>query len=190
MNRIANALEKVEAIKNTSDANTQQYQKLKQELATDIKKALAERPTAQYNLDPQAFAKYVLPPLVQGLPDVKQVQAAGAEIINQIKAERERIPAKITIQGDFYGFTNWKPFLAYTIILILAGAFSAYSWYQNQESVIYKQALEVAKERDFYRNQIDNYKAQNPTYANLFPDYDDGGFWQKTENQTKPQNQP
>lgn len=180
LNRIADALDKVEAIQNTNQANTQQYKQLRQELATDIKKALNERPVIQNSFDADKLAKQLLPALTAGLPNTGQLQTAGAEIVNQIRAERERIPTKIAIQGDFYGFTGWKPLALYSSLLILCGVFCTYFWYQKQETTQFQQAMELLKERNHLNTQIERYVAKNPKDGTkYFPGYNDNGFWEK-----------
>jgi hypothetical protein len=194
MIRIAQALEKVEAINNDYEANKQQYHQLRQELAADIAKALLQRPTIQNKIDSQLLAQQVLPKLLENLPkndDLKattnELKATGQQIVNQVRQIGQQLPNSIPITGNFYGFTSWKPFAAYSSVLLLCGSLCTYFWYQKQETVIYKQALQVAIERDFYHNQINEYKNRNPKYANLFPNYDDRGFWSQPENQAQNQ---
>ena len=80
-----------------------------------------------------------------------------------------------------YGFTTFYTAIAYGLVLIgvVFGAWLLCDHYreQAQATVIYKQAQEAIRERDYYYNQIQNYKRNNSTYARLFPAYDDKGFW-------------
>lgn len=47
---------------------------------------------------------------------------------------------------------------------------------QAQETVTYKQAKELIRERGYYDNQIQDYKRNSSKYARLFPAYDDNGL--------------
>lgn len=91
------------------------------------------------------------------------------------------MPRQVRVTGDIYGFTTFYAALAYGLVLLLIvfGAWLLCDQYreQAQETVIYKQAQEVVRERDYYYNQIQDYKRNNSTYARLFPAYDDKGFW-------------
>lgn len=143
-------------------------------------------------LDAKSFAQHVLPDLKKGLPDTVAIEQAADKAASRIaqtadqavqnfEKTAQRIPRHVRVTGDIYGFTTWNAALIYGLILTLVvfGAWLLCDYYreQAQETVIYKQAQEVARERDYYYSQIKSYKHNNPTYVNLFPVYDDRGFW-------------
>lgn len=143
-------------------------------------------------LDAKSFAQHVLYDLRKGLPDTVAIEQAADKAASQIaqtadqavqhlEKTAQRIPRHVRVTGDIYGFTTWYAALVYGVILTLV-VFCAWlvcDQYreQAQETVIYKQAQEVIRERDFYYGQIQNYKRNNSKYARLFPDYDDNEFW-------------
>jgi len=143
-------------------------------------------------LDAKGFAQYVLPDLKKGLPDTAAIEKAADEAANRITQTADKaaktihqaaqgLPRQVRVTGDIYGFTTFYAALAYGLVLLLVifGAWLLCDHYreQAQETVIYKQAQEVVRERDYYYNQIQNYKRDNSKYARLFPAYDDKGFW-------------
>lgn len=143
-------------------------------------------------LDAKGFAQHVLPDLKKGLPDTVAIENAADEAVNRIGQTADKaakiiheaaqgVPRQVRVTGDIYGFTTFYAALAYGLILLLVvlGAWFLCDHYreQAQETVIYKQAQEVVRERDYYYNQIQEYKRNNAKYARLFPAYDDKGFW-------------
>lgn len=157
--------------------------KRKEPATAEQLKAIINRPIT---LDPVAFASHVKEDLKTVLPDteiikklldgfVEQFRTEIEGSITQIDSSVNRIPRKIAVTGDIYGFTTLKAALLYNAILVIT-FFS--SWMicnhyrdQAQETEIYKQAQEVVKERDYYYSLIKDYKSKNPTYSKLFPEY-------------------
>jgi hypothetical protein len=133
-------------------------------------------------LDAKAMADHVLPGL-------KQVTEEATERIGQTADQAAKtfekavqgVPRQVRVTGDIYGFTTFYAALAYGLVLVLVvfGAWLLCDYYrkQAQETVIYKQAQEVIQEKDYYYNQIQTYKRNNPKYAKLFPDYVNKKFW-------------
>lgn len=200
MTRIADALEKVEAIQIDNQKQIQQYQNLKHDIDATVIEAIKARQPVKNTLDPQLFAKHVAPALISRLPDATELRNATEQLTQQVKNEGQaitanltaltnKIPTSIPITGHFYGFTSWKPFGAYTAILLLAGVLCGWSWYEKQEMVQYKQAMQLLQERNHFVKQIEKYVDENPTYGSkYFPDYNDQGFWDKFNNElTAPQ---
>lgn len=145
--------------------------------------AISSRPI---ELDSKSFASYVKDDLKDVLPDteavrklldnfVEQFHTEVEESIKQINGSVSHIPRKIAVTGDVYGFTTLKAALIYGTVLVTTffGSWLICTHYrdQAQETVIYQQAQEVIKERDYYYNQIQLYKNSNPTYSRLFPEY-------------------
>lgn len=143
-------------------------------------------------LDAKSFAQHVLPDLKKGLPDTAAIEQAADkaasriaqtadQAVQNLEKTAQRIPRHVRVTGDIYGFTTWNAALIYGLVLLLVvfGAWLLCDYYreQAQETVIYKQAQEVIRERDYYYNQIQDYKRNNSKYARLFPAYDDKGFW-------------
>lgn len=137
-------------------------------------------------LDSKSFANYVKDDLKDVLPNTEAVRRLLDDFIDQFHIEVEgsikqisgsvsHIPRKIAVTGDVYGFTTLKAALVYGAVLIATffGCWLICTHYrdQAQETVIYQQAQEVIKERDYYYDQIQLYKHSNPTYSKLFPDY-------------------
>ena len=143
-------------------------------------------------LDAKGFAQHVLPDLKKGLPDTAAIEKAADEAATRITQTADQayktihqaaqsVPRQVRVTGDVYGFTTWYAALAYGLVLLVV-VFSAWllcDHYreQAQATVIYKQAKEVVRERDYYYNQIQDYKRNNSRYARLFPAYDNKGFW-------------
>jgi len=153
---------------------------------------LAQVTDRPITLDAKSFAQHVLPDLKKGLPDTAAIEQAADKAASRIaqtadlavqnlEKTAQRIPRHVRVTGDIYGFTSWNAALIYGLVLILLvfGAWLLCDYYrkQAQETVIYKQAQEVIRERDYYYNQIQDYKRNNSKYARLFPAYDDKGFW-------------
>jgi uncharacterized membrane protein len=143
-------------------------------------------------LDAKDFAQHVLPDLKKGLPDTAAIKKAADEAATRITQTADQaaktinhatqgVPRQVRVTGDIYGFTTFYAAIAYGLVLLLV-VFSAWllcDYYreQAQETVIYKQAQEVIRERDYYYSQIQDYKRNNSKYSRLFPAYDDKGFW-------------
>ncbi len=143
-------------------------------------------------LDAKGFAEYVLPDLQKGLPDTVAIARAADEATNRITQTADEaartitqaaqgVPRQVRVTGDIYGFTTLYAAVAYGLILVLTffGAWLVCDHYrkQAQKSVMYEQSLELVRERDYYYNQIQGYKRNNPKYERLFPAYDNKGFW-------------
>lgn len=171
-----------------------QLDKLGERPAPATAKELEQINDRPITLDPKAFAQYVLPDLKKGLPNTAAIEAAADQAANRIaqtaneavqnfEKTAQRIPRHVRVTGDIYGFTTWNAALVYGLVLLLVvfGAWLLCDHYreQAQETVIYKQAQEVVRERDYYYNQIQDYKRNNSKYARLFPAYDDKGFWEQ-----------
>lgn len=169
-----------------------QLDALSQRPAPATAKQLEQINNRPITLNPKEFAEHVLPDLKKGLPDTAAIEKAADEAANRItqtadKAAQaleqtaQRIPRQVRVTGDIYGFTTFYAALAYGLVLVLVvfGAWLLCDHYreQAQETVIYKQAQEVIRERDYYYNQIQAYKRNNSKYARLFPAYNDKGFW-------------
>lgn len=137
-------------------------------------------------LDSKSFANYVKDDLKDVLPNSEAVKNLFADFIEQMREETndcvkrinksvEHIPRKVSVTGDIYGFTTTKAALIYGAILVTTffGSWSICTYYrdQAQETVIYQQAQEIARERNYYYSQIQNYKRNNFKYAKLFPEY-------------------
>ena len=150
---------------------------------------VAARPVT---VDAKAFAGHVLPYLKQGLPNTEGIRQASDDAAKQIKESTsagaeligraaQGVPREIRVRGDVYGFTNWIAASVYGLILVavVTGAWLVCDHYQEQaqETVIYQQAQEIIRQRNYYYGQIQDYKHNNPNYAKLFPAYDDKGFW-------------
>ena len=143
-------------------------------------------------LDAKSFAEHVLPDLKKGLPDTVAIEQAADKAASKLtqtadqafqrfEQTTQRIPRHVRVTGDIYGFTTFYAAIAYGLVLlaVVFGAWLLCDHYreQAQATVTYKQAQEVIRERDYYYNQIQDYKRKNSTYARLFPAYDDKGFW-------------
>jgi len=127
------------------------------------------------------------PDLKKGLPDTIAIEKAANRITQTadkaaktINQAAQGAPRQIRVTGDIYGFTTFYAALAYGLVFLVVvfGAWLLYNHYreQAQETVIYKQAQEVIRERDYYYSQIQDYKRNNSKYARLFPACDDKGF--------------
>ncbi len=177
MTRIAEALERVEAIQTDSAKNTQLYHQLRDDLSKAVKEALLERPAIKNELSAEKLAKALLPSLVGKLPDPAAIKAAGQELLTDMQAEREKFPTQVRMKGDFYGMASRKAFIAYmgfllSVILVAVGT-SLYYWHQAQEKTLSKIAEELNAQQAYYQGQITTYKKENPKYGEkYFPEYD------------------
>lgn len=169
-----------------------QLDALSQRPAPATAKELEQLNNRPITLNPKEFAQYVLSDLKKGLPDTVAIEKAADEAANRITQTADKaaktinqaaqgVPRQVRVTGDIYGFTTFYAALAYGLVLlsVFFGAWLLCDHYreQAQETVIYQQAQEVIRERDYYYNQIQVYKRNNPTYTRLFPVYDDKGFW-------------
>lgn len=132
-------------------------------------------------LDAKVMADYVLPSFKQATKEATERMGQTVEQASKtFEKATQDIPRKVRVTGDIYGFTTFYAALAYGLVLLLVvfGAWLLCDHYreQAQETVIYKQAQEVIRERDYYYNQIQDYKRNNSRYARLFPAYDDNGY--------------
>lgn len=164
--------EDIEAIR----ASIARLEHRKEAASLEEVKALGNRPL---EVNAREVAQLLLPELQKRLPTTDQFNEAAQRVEQAVG----RVPRTVSVTGDVYGFTSWKAALIYGMVLLLTVAVAWYtcSYYREQATatVIFEQAKEVAKERDYYYHQIQTYKKQYPKYANLFPSYDDKGFWKK-----------
>lgn len=158
--------------------------KRKEPATAEQLKAINDRPIT---LDPKSFAGYVKEDLKSVLPDTESIKILLDDFLERFRTEVEggieridvsvrHVPRKILVTGDIYGFTNSKAALIYGAILVATffGSWLICTHYQDQakESVIYQQAQKVVQERNYYYNQIQIYKRNNPSYGRLFPEYE------------------
>lgn len=105
-------------------------------------------------LDAKSFAQHVLPDLKRGLPDTTAIEQAADQAVQNFEKTTQRIPRHVRVTGDIYGFTTFYAAFAYGLVLstVVFGAWLLCDHYreQAQETVIYKQAQEVIRERDYY----------------------------------------
>jgi hypothetical protein len=189
LERIGDALEKVEAIQDGRQADIQQYQQLRQELTADILNALKNAPV-QHTINPNDLATLILPSLMKGIPnqdqiriDLKAATSAGAsEIMANGTAAADRIrqagdQAASRIEGAAVasqnmilgglGFRSWRQAAILCFIpWVLASACAMGCWFEHKESVKSEQALkqfaEFVKKNDVkvYRKYL--YRNQRP----------------------------
>lgn len=158
---------------------------IKQELEA-IKEALNKRP--QPATVEQVRGELVeLKKAIQERPnspkiDEKTITALQAGFIEQVRQIQQQIPSTVTVKGDFYGFTSWKPFAMYLSLLPLCGALCTFFWHQGKETVQYRQNVELLKECNYLNTQIEAYRKRYPKYSHLFTPYDDRGFWARYNN--------
>ncbi len=177
MRRIAEALERVEAIQTDNAKTTQQYQQLRNDLSKIVKEGLLERPTVKNELNAEKLAAHILPSMLGKLPDPSAITAAGNELISEIRAEREKIPKTVRMEGDFYGMASKNAFIGYMLVLIsvilVAGSAALYYREETQDKTITKIADELNIQQGYYQGQIEIYKRDNPTYGKkYFPPFD------------------
>lgn len=165
-------VEDIEAIR----ASIARLEKKKEPAGLEEVKALANRPI---ELNAREVARLLLPELQKSLPSTDGLEKAA----QRVEQAATSVPRQVKVTGDVYGFTNWKAALVYGIVLLLTVVVAWYTcqYYREQatEKVIYQQAMEVVKERDYYYQQIQDYKQKYPKYHELFPEYNDQGFWKK-----------
>ncbi len=175
-------VEDIEAIR----ASISRLEKRKEPASLEEVKVLGNRPI---ELNAREVARLLLPELQKNLlgtsiPGISIPGMDGLEKVAQrIERAADSVPRQVKVTGDVYGFTSWKAALVYGIVLLVTVAVAWYTcqYYQQQaqEKVIYQQAMEVVKERNYYYQQIQDYKQKYPKYQGLFPEYDDQGGWKK-----------
>lgn len=148
-------------------------------------KQINDRPIT---LDAKAMADYVIPGFKQATEEATKRMGQTVEQASKTFAKATQdIPRQVRVTGDIYGFTTFYATLTYRLVLlaVVIGAWILCDHYREQaeETVIYKQAQEVIRERDHYYDQIQDYKRRNPKYARLFPAYDNKGFWEQFNKQ-------
>ena len=100
------------------------------------------------------------------------VQASAGEV----GAAGEKLPRSISVEGEVFGFTNWKiavggllgPVVFMLLVMAVTGQFSKVS------KDVFEQAkatnAQVVMQSTYYQEQIEKYKAKDPK-ADDFPAY-------------------
>jgi hypothetical protein len=156
-----------------------------------------EKIIAQNNESIDLIKHYLKRPLPAPVVEIDYEQLAKhlsnlmgdpAGIINQAKTElsanlngfvesARTVPKSVSIRGDFYGFTGWKPFVAYCLTLVLFAGMTAYSWHYNSDSEVVNR---LHRDRTIINAEMAVFKKNNPVLTDkYFPEY--MNVWDETK---------
>jgi hypothetical protein len=82
--------------------------------------------------------------------------------VNQFGRMASDVPKSVSIRGEFYGFTGWKPFLFFLLVLVGCAGYSGYTWFRNKELLNY-----IEKNHSYILNLKEDY----PKLARKYFDY-------------------
>jgi hypothetical protein len=105
------------------------------ELKTLFEQHSKQKPIIQneVTLDAKGVSEHILPELKAGI-DTAKIESIGNSLIQKINNVANQIPPSIRVEGEFYGFTSWKPFTLYFFSLLFAIGVAAWLWAKNIES--------------------------------------------------------
>jgi hypothetical protein len=95
---------------------------------------------------------------------LESVQDMAISAIKATRAEKTEF-VRVKFQGDFYGFTSWRPFALYFTLLSLAFTLTAYSWFHNTDDERLKSAIGYIHQLE---NGIERLRANNPKTAQKY----------------------
>ena len=108
------------------------------ELNDLIKKHLNRpSPAPEIRVDAQDLARQMA--ALMGDPEgrIKQANSEFAASVRGFLHSAQSLPSSVPVRGAFYGFTSWKPFLLYLLMLLACSAFSGYTWHRNKQLLNY-----------------------------------------------------
>ena len=148
------------------------------ELADLIKQHLKRAlPAPVIEIDYEQLAKHVT-----------NLMGDPAGLINQAKTElsanlsgfietARAVPKSVSVRGEFYGFTGWKPCAAYCLTLGFFAVMAAYSWHYNSDS---EKVNRLQKDRTILNAEMELFKKNNPVLTDkYFPEY--MSVWDETK---------
>lgn len=83
--------------------------------------------------------------------------------VNQFGHMASDIPKSVAIRGAFYGFTGWKPFVFYLLVLVGCSGYSGYTWFRNDELLNY-----IKKNHDAIEEFKNDYPKLGKKYLNEY----------------------
>jgi hypothetical protein len=99
---------------------------------------------------------------------VKRINDNAIEAIRAIRDEKQS-PARIKLEGDFYGFTGRKPFFYYFFImvfLIILMSMSTWMWMKT-----HMELQDVRHRINIHKTNYERLKKENPKIAKEYFDY-------------------
>lgn len=148
------------------------------ELADLIKRVLSRPlPAPVINVDSDELANRLAQ--LMGDPEgrIKQADSALQSTLNGFVKSAENVPKSVSIRGEFYGFTGWKPCAAYCLTLGLFACIAAYSWHYNSDN---EKVNRLQKDRTILNAEMELFKKNNPVLTDkYFPEY--MSVWDKTK---------
>ena len=140
------------------------------ELADLIKLYLKKPlPAPVIEIDYEQLAKHVTNLMGDPAGIIKQ---ANTEITANLKGFVETaraVPKSVSIRGEFYGFTGWKPCAAYCLTLGFFAVMAAYSWHYNSDSEVVKR---LHRDRTIINAEMEVFKKKHPKFTKeFFPEY-------------------
>lgn len=175
-------MEGLEFLKGMGDQQKQIIAQNK-ELADLIKQHLA-RPVPAPVVDHELLAKHLAE--LMGDPEGRIKQASsefGANVKGFLDSVRT-VPKSVGIRGQFWGFTDWKPFALHYLVIALSLAFGILSWRHNSDNEIIKR---LQRDRIIVNSEMEVFKEKHPKYTKqFFPEYmniwDETKLWWKKIN--------
>jgi hypothetical protein len=140
------------------------------ELANLIKQHLSRPlPAPEIKVDYNELALELKKLIGDPVGNISKANEEFKSTVNQFGRMASDVPKSVSIRGEFYGFTGWKPFVLHYLIIIFSVGFGAYSWIRNSDDETVRR---LTKNRDVLDGRIESLKDKNPVTASIyFPEY-------------------
>jgi hypothetical protein len=148
------------------------------ELADLIKQYLKKPlPAPVIEIDYEQLAKHVTNLMGDPAGLINQANSELSANLNGFVATARAVPKSVSIRGDYYGFTSWKPCAAYCLTLLSFAGMAAYSWHYNSDSEVVKR---LHRDRTIINAEMAVFKKNNPVLTDkYFPEY--MNVWDETK---------
>lgn len=140
------------------------------ELADLIKQHLKRPlPAPVIEIDYERLAKHVTNLMGDPAGLINQAKNEINANLNGFIETARTVPKAVSIRGDFYGFTGWKPCAAYCLTLALFAVMAAYSWHYNSDNETINR---LNRDRTILNAEMELFKKKNPVLTDkYFPEY-------------------
>lgn len=148
------------------------------ELADLIKQYLKKPlPAPVIEIDYEQLAKHVTNLMGDPAGLINQAKDEINANLNGFIQTARTVPKSVSIRGDFYGFTGWKPCAAYCLTLALFAGMAAYSWHYNSDSEVVNR---LNRDRTIINAEMAVFKKKHPKFTKeFFPEYTN--VWDETK---------
>lgn len=130
----------MEGLEFLKDMGDQQKQIIAQnkELADLIKQHLNRPlPAPEIKVDYNELALELKKLIGDPVGNISKANEEFKSTVNQFGRMASDVPKSVSIRGEFYGFTGWKPFLIYLLVLVGCAGYSGYTWFRNDKLLTY-----------------------------------------------------